>query len=118
MNRLALGGVKQSDPGLGRSESYPTVPCSSAAAVVKILNDEPAPKTLLGSATMLVERSPLAASVPRLRLATMASTSWPPLPGATTANVLATPSCAVGTLRSTASFTVWLTTGSIVVLIV
>ena len=118
MYRLLLGGVKQSEPGLGRSESNPTVPCSSAAAVVKILNEEPAPKTLLGSATMLVERSPLAASVPKLRLATMASTSWPALPGATTANVFATPSCVVGTLRSTASLTAWLTTGSMVVLIV
>jgi len=40
------------------------------------------------------------------------------LPGETTANVFATPSCVVGTFRSTASLVAWLTTGSIVVLIV
>ena len=103
---------------MGRSELNPTVPCSSAAAVVKILNEEPAPKTLLASATMFVERSPAPASVPRLRLATIATTSWAVLPGVTTANVLATPSWFVGTLRSTASLITWLTVGSIVVLIV
>ena len=61
---MAFGGVKQSEPGLGSVESKPTVPFSRAAAVVKILNDEPAPNTLLGSATMSVARSPCAASVP------------------------------------------------------
>ena len=118
MYRLLLGGVKQSEPGLGSAEVKPTSPVSSAAAVVKILNEEPAPNTLAGSATMLVERSPWDASVPKLRLDTMASTWWPFWPGWISAKVLATPSCVVGTFLSTASLTVWLAAGSIVVLIV
>jgi len=53
-----------------------------------------------------------------LRLATIATTSWPSCPGRTIANVLATPFWRVGTLASTAAFAAALAAGSIVVRIV
>src|SRR4051794_16705307 len=52
--RFAFGGLKQPVAGFGSVEPKPTVRFSRAAAVVKILKDEPAPNTLLGSATMSV----------------------------------------------------------------